>query len=35
MQLIPREMLFDIMAHRKPVKFKSLNSLDEVERNSS
>ena len=29
MQLIPREMLFDIMAHKRPVKFKSLDSLQE------
>ena len=35
MQLIPREMLFDIMAHKKPVKFKNIDSLDEDEVSSS
>ena len=35
MQLIPREMLFDIMAHKKPVKFKSPDSLQEDDENAS
>ena len=31
MQLVSRKILFDVMAHRKPVVFKNPNSLDEVD----
>lgn len=35
MQLVSREVLFDIMAHKRPVKFKNLDSLDENDGSSS
>ena len=35
MQLVSRKVLFDIMAHKKPVKFTMPGSIDEDDTSSS